>query len=197
MRKQFNHIIIGGNGSGKTTFFIKIAIKYFELNPKKRILFLMPDDSEKKLEKIKEINFEQITKFSGISKMIVDNDKIFSKILDIFGSGTPFNGLIVCEDPGVYLGRRPENVLKLFKRRRQTNIDFLWSFHGFNTEMPRSFFTYVNSVFLFETSDNHEWTKKLLPIDKQDEFEEKYKKIQEISKTKKYQCLELIIRNTK
>lgn len=198
MRKQFNHIVFGGNGSGKTTFLIKIAVNYIKANPKKRVLFLVPDDGEEKLDPVPEKFPDDLKNFKGIAKLIIDSDKIFKELLNVFSDKEhKFNGLIICDDLGVIIGRRPENILKLFKRRRQANIDFLWSFHGFNTEMPRSFFTYVNKIFIFETSDNHEWTKKLLPVDKQEEFEKTYQLTRKDAVNDiKYKCRELLIRKS-
>jgi len=150
MRKQFNDIVIGGNGSGKTTFEIKVCLEYIKHSPDKRVLFIIPDDSEEKLDIVPEITVDELKDFKGIVKLIAENDKIFSQILDFFSDKKQrFNGLVIADDCGVFIKRRPENVLRLFKRRRQLNNDFLWSFHGFNTEMPRSFFTYVNMIYIF------------------------------------------------
>lgn len=198
MRKQFNDIVFGGNGSGKTTFEIKAAVKYLKNDPRKRVLFIIPDDSEEKLDVVPEITLDDLKSFKGIAKLVAENDKIFALLLDFFSDrNNKFNGLVIPDDCGVFLKRRPENVLKLFKRRRQLNIDFLWSFHGFNTEIPRAFFAYVNRLYIFETSDSTKWTRELLPIDKQAEFDFKYNEVQSMAKQgKKYQFRELIIRNT-
>lgn len=198
MRKQFNDIVFGGNGSGKTTFEIKVVLKYLENNPRKRVLFIIPDDSEEKLDVVPEITLDDLKTFKGVAKLVAENDKIFSQLLEFFSDkNNKFNGLVVADDCGVFLKRRPENVLKLFKRRRQLNIDFLWSFHGFNTEIPRAFFAYVNRLYIFETSDSTKWTRELLPIDKQAEFDFKYNEVQTLArKGVKYQFRELIIRNT-
>lgn len=197
-RKQFNDAVFGGNGSGKTTFMIKVAISYMKKYTKKRVLFIIPDDSESKLDVVPEISVEEIGTFQGIAKLIVEDDSVFEYILNYFGNKkNKFNGLMIIDDPGVFLKRRPERVLKLFRRRRQVNIDFLWGFHGLKTEMPPAFFAYLNRIYLLETSDNHKYTMDLLPDAKKTEFEQKYQKVQNLAaQGVKYHMEEIVIRST-
>jgi hypothetical protein len=193
-RSQFNHVIIGANGTGKTTFSFEVAIEYLNQDHRKRILFIVPDDSEEKLDNIEEISFNQIKNFSGVKKFVAENEKIFDKFLEIFADREfKFNGLIICDDLGVILSRRPNPVLRLLKRRRQSNIDFLWSFHGLRCEVPPSFYTYVNNIYLFSTSDNHEETLKELPHNKKDSFENMYFRVQKEAENKFNYFEELII----
>ena len=197
IRKQFNHLVFGGNGSGKTTWLIEVAIAYAEANEAKRVLWVLPDDSESKLDAIPEIELDDLPYFIGMAKIIVQDDSFFKEFLAFFSDkDNNFDGLVICDDCGVFIARRSNNILSLFRRRRQLNVDFIWSFHGFNTEVPKSFITYVNSIFIMETSDNPDWTIKQLAEEKQIEFKEKYDKIQNfVKKGIKYKCEELILRD--
>lgn len=202
-RKQFNHVIIGSNGSGKTYLAMKIAAAYAKSYPNKRILFILSDDGEKKLANIKEITKDQLLSFTGIKKIIIDNQKDFEFIANTFKSyfdeskgvrvQREFNGLMVCDDLGGVMNRRPEEILRFFKKRRQPNIDFLFIFHGLRADVPPSFYTYVNHIILFRTSDNHEQTKKELPIHIRDEFERVYQYVQKKTLTHPHFCQEIVV----
>lgn len=200
-RKQFNRVLIGGNGSGKTTLEIEIMIDYAKKNKWKRQLLLVPDDGEDKFDDVEEIEAtaQALRTFTGIKKIIVEDVKIFDLILQVYTDKSQpgyskFNGLLICDDMGVMLSRRPEQVIKLFKRRRQANIDFLWAFHGLSTDVPKSFWGYVSSLILLQTSDNHEDTMKKLALDKQAEFLDIYKRVQVEAKRVPWYCEELILR---
>lgn len=179
-----------------------MAIKYMESNPLKRVLFAIPDDAEEKLWNIQEIDKEEILYFEGAKKIIIDEEADFDYMAKLFLPEVSetgeriinrFNGLICCDDMGTNISRRPVNILKLFKRRRQPNIDFTWSFHGLKTDVPPAFWTYVNNLILFRTSDPHEYTMECLPENKRDEFLEMYRRVQKISETKPHYCEQLII----
>lgn len=181
-RSQFNHILFASNGQGKTTFEIEIAINYLKNDLRKRVLFLLPDDGEEKLYQVKEIEINELQSFKGVAKLFVDSQKIFDTFLDIYSDeNNKFNGLCICDDLGGVIGKRPEALYRLFRRRRQCNIDFLWSFHGLHCDAPKGFYTYLNNIYLFRTSDNHEQTQKNLPIQKQAEFFDAYFRVQEKS----------------
>lgn len=203
IRKQFNRVLIGGNGSGKTLLELEIMISYAEQNPWKRQLLLVPDDGEEKFDSIEEIEptAEALRNFRGIKKIVVENTNVFDLILQTYTDRkapgfSKFNGLCICDDMGVMLKKRPDEVVKLFKRRRQTNIDFLWSFHGLHTDVPKIFWGYVSSLILLQTSDNHEDTLSKLPIDKQAEFLAMYQRVQQGAKDiAPWYCEEMILRS--
>lgn len=201
-RKQFNDVWIGANGSGKTHKMKELALLYSASNNLKRCLFVLPDDGEESLWKLSEIEKEELVSFEGIKKLILDDENDFEFITDTFKpfinqNGEKeyrrFNGLMLCDDLGTMINRRPKHILRLFKRRRQPNIDFIWSFHGLKTDVPPSFYTYVNRIVLFRTSDAHEYTMQQLPEHKRNEFLEIYKRVQHITETEPHYCEELIL----
>ena len=202
MRKQFNNVYIGSNGTGKTTLLIKIAIAYLEANPSKRILIILKDDDEEKFWDIEEIEKEEVLNFEGVKKLIIESHKDFEYITAQFKSRkdkygnrliNKFNGLFICDDLGAAMNRRPDDILNMFKRRRQINIDFIWAFHGLRTDVPPAFYTYVNTLCLFRTSDNHTHTMAELPADKAPIFEAVYNRVQEKTETEPHYCEEIII----
>lgn len=202
-RKQFNDVWIGANGSGKTTKLMRLAFLYAMANELKRVCFLLLDDNEEALWELSEIEREELLYFQGIKKMILESEEDFVYITDLFKpvindiTGLKefrrFNGLFICDDLGSMLKRRPTEIIALFKRRRQPNIDFAWSFHGLRTDVPPAFYTYVNRIVLFRTSDSHEYTMEQLPENKRDEFLDVYRRVQRITETDPHYCEEIIL----
>lgn len=192
IRQQDMVLIFGTNGTGKTTQMLEGAIDYLESNYKygKRVLCCIPDDGERKYDVISEITSEphQLENFSGIKKIIIEDKGTFDVMLRTYTAKTSigFNGLCIFDDMGVVLSRRPEEVLRLLRRRRQMNMDMLWNFHGLTTDMPRSFLGFATKIVLFRTGDSHYDTMEKLPFDKRKQFEEMYFRVEEKCKTNKY-----------
>lgn len=201
VRKQFNDVIFGGQGTGKTTFQVELIIEYAEKNPDKRVLLILPDDSEDKFDPIEEVAYRDVRRVKGIRKVIVDNMNIFTDLYNWHVNDKHpqytgrFRGLIIADDAGVLIKRRDENVLKFMRRRRQANADIITSFHGLRNEIPPSFFGYVNRMVIFNTTDSPEETIKLLPPNKQMEFIQVYERVQKIAQTNPYYKEEFILRN--
>jgi hypothetical protein len=199
MRQQFNTVVFGTNGTGKTTFMLELACTYIEANPSKNVLFILPDDAERKYDPIPEIHPLRLSEISGMYKVYADKVKGKETIYDLmyknFVEGSrKFNGLIINDDCGVLWNRRPEDVLTFMRRRRQSNADIISNFHGLTTDMPRAFFTYLTSLVLFKTGDNHTDTRDKLPYLKQDEFEEMYFRVENEAKTNRFYREELSLR---
>lgn len=178
-RKQFNDIVIGTNGTGKTSYIIEIVIRLLEYFPDKRCLFVVPDDMEEKLMEIEEIEVDQLTTFTGIKKIVVTDVDFFDVLYtEYVEKQKRFNGIIVWDDMGVILNRRQENLGKLFKRRRQINLDQIWSFHDLHADVPKQFFGFVNRIHLFRTTAEHESFAKNINAAKRKEFEQMYFRVQ-------------------
>lgn len=202
-RKQFLHLIIGANGTGKTYSVIKIAIAYLTANPFKRVLFILMDDGDSKLWNIEEIEMDELETFEGVKKIIINGQKDFEHIAATYKSykdeltgeriQKEFNGLMICDDCGSVMSRRPEDILAFFRKRRQPNIDFLFIFHGLRCEVPPSFYSFVNHIILFQTSDNHEETMKHLRSDKREHFQNEYNIVQREALKNPHYCREIVI----
>lgn len=191
-RKQINELFFGTNGTGKTTNMISLAVSYAELNPKKNVLFLMPDDSEKKYDEVPIISEKELLTDFGIAKIICgmpeskSQKSIYTKIYEMHNKAdVKFNGLLVNDDMGSLLNRRPNDVLTLLSRRRQLNIDMFWNFHGLTTDVPKSFWRYVTGITLHKTTDDYKDTLEKIG-NKKDEFLSAYNEVQEVSKQNPY-----------
>lgn len=202
-RRQLLTLIIAANGYGKTYLQVDLAIQYIEACPEKRVLFVLADDGEDKTAGLTEIGRSELLTFTGVKKYIIEDASDFEYLADLFKSyrddktglrvQRKFNGMMCCDDLGGAMNRRPKEILNFFKKRRQPNIDFLFAFHGLKTDVPPSFYTYVTSIILGRTSDNHNYTKDLLAEDKQDEFEQAYRRVQKETLTNPYYKEEIII----
>lgn len=190
--KQFNEILFGTNGTGKTTEMLNIFNSYMDgkesIGQEKNALFLMPDDSEKKYDGIPEIHINDIHGDFGIAKLIcnVNFDKSDKKTKTIYEllyeryalAKRQFNGIVINDDMGGLMSRRPNDILTMLSRRRQMNMDLIWNFHGLTTDCPKAFFRTVTGIILFKTTDDHTDTMNKIGRDKHDMFKEAYFEVQ-------------------
>lgn len=143
-RKAEFIIILGYNGTGKTTLLKKLQSKF------KRVLILTPDYAE--WTELKEISENEIAKFKG-SKRIIYRKNILQSIVNNFN-----NGFLILDD---YRGfnikgssQEAEILRTLVIRRRQKMIDIAVSGHGFTEIVPRFLLTFASKIVLFRTIDN-------------------------------------------
>lgn len=139
-------IILGTNGTGKTTI-LKRIIKASNDN---RVLIITPDDAE--WTEYPENNLQEKNDFlfTGVMRHIFDGSK--------FGTLQKLEYLkkctIIFDDCRAYLkSSTSEEIHKLIIRRRQRESDIFAVGHGF-TEVPPKFFTFASDLFLFRTTDN-------------------------------------------
>jgi Cdc6-like AAA superfamily ATPase len=147
MREAEQIIILGFNGTGKTTItrkFVERAIKNNE-----KALIITPDFAEWK--DIEETTLEKRDDFNytGARRYVWEEDfKVLVRIAKYF-----FNGLLVFDDCRCYLtDRTPPELKRLFIRRRQYMMDIILCGHGF-TDVPPKFFTNTSKYILFMTND--------------------------------------------
>lgn len=200
IRQQKMVVLFGTNGTGKTTYMLRLALNYLKINARfgKRVLCLIPDDGEKKYDVIKELTLEEgvLNSFEGIGKLYAEDKSIFSELYRIFTARNSqgLKGLCVFDDLGVMLNRRPEEALKMLRRRRQMNMDMIWNFHGLTTDMPRSFLGYATDMVLFKTTDDPSDLIYKLPPEKRDEFLKVYNRVQAETKNNPFYFEEFNIR---
>lgn len=139
-------VILGANGTGKTTTLKKILTSQQE-----RCLVVTPDDAEWRDYPLVELQTAEDFMFTGIVRHIFDPDKKTGTLarLKYFKKG-----IIVFDDCRSYFGSTttPE-VRQLIIRRRQREVDVFAVGHGFN-EVPPVFFTFSSEIILFRTRDN-------------------------------------------
>lgn len=141
-------IVLGTNGTGKTTFVKKLVVS--ELKKKdSHILIVVPDDMEWNTVEFVHPKFpERIERYVGARKIIY-----FDGLLDIIRDRFR-NGLLVFDDCRAYFKSSLDSDLhSLLIRRRQQMIDIVAVGHGF-TEVPPKMFTFSTHIVLFNTLDN-------------------------------------------
>lgn len=140
-------ILVGVNGTGKTTFLKNIIKKVLEKGD--RVLVVTPDPIE--WNNILEINYRlrhHISNYTGIRKIIY-YDGCMDDIQRYYS-----NGVLVFDDARVYIHAQTNSFMEWLQiRRRQSGIDLLCVFHGL-TQVPPVFFTFTSNLFLFHTLDN-------------------------------------------
>lgn len=156
-------IVLGTNGTGKTTFIKKLVIS--EMKKKdSHILIVVPDDMEWNTVEFVHPKFPQrIERYVGVRKIIY-----FDGLLTIINERFR-NGLLVFDDCRKYFKASLDLELQgLLIRRRQKMLDIITVGHGF-TQVPPAMFTFSTHYVLFRTKDNINRRKDVIGGD---DFEE-------------------------
>jgi MoxR-like ATPase len=143
-RKANLLILLGYNGTGKTSFLRKLTGKA------ERSLIITPDYSE--WNEVKEISVKEIAKFKGKARIIYRKN-ILQELINRYNKG-----LLILDDYrgfGITSNSHEAEILRtLVIRRRQKMIDIAISGHGFTEIVPRFLFTFASHLALFKTIDN-------------------------------------------
>lgn len=147
--------VIGTNGTGKSTWMKTIIDKY-----KRNVLILMDDDSEEMFDIYTVLEQHQIGKFKGKAVCYPPSQKklkidFFKEIYTNFGfiKGQQLGGLLVFDDAMTMLSTRDEEVMQIFKKRRQRKLDIILNCHGFS-EYPISLVKNTTHVLIKKTLDS-------------------------------------------
>lgn len=145
MRPAESNIILGSNGTGKTTLLRSILQR-----SNQRTLIVTPDDIEWTDYEAVTLDKPEDFIFTGIRRHVFDPSKNGTlKKLEYFKKG-----ILVFDDCRSYFpAKTPQELHQLLIRRRQREVDIFAVGHGF-TEVPPVFFTFANGIFLFRTTDN-------------------------------------------
>jgi Cdc6-like AAA superfamily ATPase len=143
-------IVLGTNGTGKTTFVKKLLIN--ELKKKdSHVLVTVPDDMEwGSLPYVHPKFPHRIENYVGARKVIY-----FDGLIDVVRERFR-NGMVIFDDCRAYWNKQNAvegDLHSLLIRRRQQMIDICAVGHGF-TEVPPKFFTFATHYALFKTIDN-------------------------------------------
>ena len=149
-------IVLGTNGTGKTTFVKKLVIS--ELKKKdSHILIVVPDDMEWNSVEFVHPKFpERIERYVGARKIIY-----YPGLLDIIRDRFR-DGMVVFDDCRAYFtAALDQDLHSLLIRRRQQMIDIVAVGHGFS-EVPPKMFTFSTHIVLFNTLDNIQGRKNVI-----------------------------------
>lgn len=140
-------VVIGTNGTGKTTFLKKTVTKM--LQNQRRGLIVTPHDMEwESVPLVHDRLKHHIATYTGARRVIWE-DGLLPIITENFK-----NGFLIFDDCRAYLNANTDRDLhRLLISRRQRDIDIFAVGHGF-TEIPRKFFTFATTFVLFKTLDN-------------------------------------------
>ncbi len=155
MRLPTLNIILGTNGTGKTTFIKQLIERYVATG--RRVLIVTPDDIEH--SDIEEITPEEIYSFEGIKKIIFGTG-ILQAVYENY-----FNGLLILDDYKAFGIRTIEDTTILRQiavRRRQRMLDVAIAAHGFTEVVPYFLYTFSTHIVLFRTLDNISRVKAVL-----------------------------------
>jgi len=141
-------MVIGTNGTGKTTLLKKIVINALKHN--ERVLIVTPDYVEwLQIDLVHEKHTHHMATYKGARRIIYQNDATLEAVIKHF-----HNGLLIYDDCRSYFRSNiGEKIREQFIRRRQHMLDIFFVGHGF-TEIPPVVFTFANTVYLFRTRDN-------------------------------------------
>ena len=192
IRKQFNELYFGTNGTGKTQNMLTTALTYFDspANANKNFLCIMPDFSESKYDDIPEIRVSDLGGYFGIGEIMAadirkgdhKSKSIYTEIYERYAEKQRrFNGLIINDDMGGMFGRRPEDINRMTTRKRQMNLDLMWNFHGLTTDCPKNFFKSVSGITLHQTEDDYKDTVDKIAPNKRAMFIETYFQVQAVT----------------
>jgi len=152
-RKCFLTLVVGSNGTGKTTFLENNIIKG-------KSLIVTPDEIEYP-------NVRLIKNDSNLSKNIYEMsntdiakviyEENLEKILRNFSNGT-----LVLDDCKTYLtSQTPATMRELYIRRRQRMVDVYFVAHSLR-QIPPSAFDFANKLVYFKTMENLKNRKDLI-----------------------------------
>jgi hypothetical protein len=147
-RKTELSLIVGVNGTGKTTFIANSV-----LQAGKKGLIVTPDELE--WRQLPLISKEQIRTFTGHARIIYEGPETLEAIKNNYSGG-----VLVMDDAMAYLNEQtPAMMQYIYIRRRQYGIDIYIVAHGLR-QLPPKCFTFTSYLILFNTVENFASRKK-------------------------------------
>ncbi len=152
-------LVIGTNGTGKTTYLFKVvqAVKGF-----RRVLVVDFENAERVWQSFKEIDpadRSEMMAFQGIRRINwAQHDDATLRLLRNFYR----NGILVFDDCRTYLKANLEDELhQLLIRRRQYMLDIFVVAHSFQ-DVPPKFFQFSTDIVLFRIARPIDDRKRML-----------------------------------
>ena len=141
-RQSLFFIIVGTNGTGKTTLLNKLITE-------KGGKSLIADPDGMEWSHVEEIPAEKCGELkSGQARILAPIPDDLEHLINFQ------NGSLVLDDCRFYLKpRMEESIRRILIRRRQNSIDIFAVAHGL-TDVPASFYTFATHLICFKTNDS-------------------------------------------
>jgi hypothetical protein len=144
---EFN-LVVGINGTGKTTWLNKNAVEPFQ----KSLIVTAHDCEWNQLPEIK--TAREIYDLKGRARMVYEDMETLTNLLQYHG------GSLIFDDGRMFLNAKTAAALrKIYIKRRQRGIDIFLSAHGLR-QIPVEAFSFASWLFLFNTTENFADRKK-------------------------------------
>jgi len=157
-RKTEFNLVVGINGTGKTTWLNNNAV-----NPFQKSLVVTAHDGEWGHLPVVD-TAKEIYALSGKARIIYEGRETLEKLLYFHG------GSLVLDDARMFMGAKTIDVIrKIYIGRRQRGVDVFISAHGLR-QVPVEAFTFASWLFLFNTSENFSDRKRELLPEKYNEI---------------------------
>jgi len=170
-------IVVGTNGTGKTTFVTKLIDDIG-----RRVLIVDPDGLE--WQTVASITSDKVSKIKKgkRARIIAPTPEDLVQLINFS------DGSLVLDDCRYYIRSRiAEPIRQVLVRRRQRAIDVFAVAHSLN-EVPPVFWTFATHLILFKTTDNPERLKHNLP-----HFEDKIKThLSRVNENKDHHYFEIV-----
>ncbi len=154
MRTAKQIVIIGTNGTGKTTYLKKLATAAQKRG--ERVLVITTHMEEWTEYPDLPHTAAAVQSFTGGARLLYRDKATLDLAAEFRG------GLLIFDDCRTYLNATTDPTLyKIMISRRQQMVDVFAVGHGF-TNIPPAFFTYTTDIVLFRTTDNISTRKNVL-----------------------------------
>lgn len=158
-RKTFLDLVVGINGTGKTTFLRQNVVE-----KSRKALVVTPDEAEWRFLPTVSTS-QEIYNLQGAARLVCDGSE--EQLLMITRSF--YGGALIFDDAMAYLqfGSTSPVMRYVYIRRRQYGVDIYLVAHGLR-QVPVQAFTFGSHLILFATTENFSARKRELDPDTYD-----------------------------
>lgn len=155
-RKTFLDLVVGINGTGKTTFLRQNVVE-----KSRKALVVTPDEAEWRFLPTVS-TAQEVYNLQGAARLVCDGSE--EQLMMITRSF--FGGALVFDDAMAYLqfGSTSPVMRYVYIRRRQYGVDIYLVAHGLR-QVPVQAFTFGSHLILFATTENFSTRKRELDPD--------------------------------
>lgn len=147
-RKAELNLVVGVNGTGKTTFLREYVTKCG------KALIVTPDGAEwKSFPEVR--SAAEIRGLQGVARVVYEDERTLENVVNNFYGGT-----LILDDAMAYLSEKTPAIMQyVYIRRRQFGVDIFIVAHGLR-QLPPKCFTFASWLILFNSVENFSMRKK-------------------------------------